>query len=453
MKKKFLILIGIFFFILFGAFWSIVSEGYDKQNKSILFLKKIIPSNLAKKVRDKIFIIPNLKEKNRILNLQVKKYEQGYKGTLFYDKKIKSKNKKIEANIKKFFLPFPRLDLNLGWNAEKNSRRAHYLEIVDDKILVVSGLGETIYFEKASINSQELNQKKIFNNLENIFKKDNKIFFGIRDLFYEDNYIYLSVLESDEKGFTINIYRAKKDLKNLQFKLFFKSNEYSETRYNLQTGGRIEKFKKNKILFSIGFLNKYKSAQNKDSLAGKIISIDKDTLKHELVSIGHRNPQGLYFLKKKNLIINTEHGPQGGDEINFNFYSEEESKNFGWPISSYGIPYPSQDKNFYKNNGFLKKSHSQYGFLEPIKYFVPSIGISEIVHVNGKDDAERLFVASLRANSIYMIEFNESMKKILKVNRFNFKNTRVRDLKYDKKTQTFFMILENTPAIGIFKIN
>ena len=101
----------------------------------------------------------------------------------------------------------------------------------------------------------------------------------------------------------------------------------------------------------------------------------------------------------------------------------------------------------------MKKSHSQYGFLEPIKYFVPSIGISEIVHVNGKDDAERLFVASLRANSIYMIEFNESMKKILKVNRFNFKNTRVRDLKYDKKTQTFFMILENTPAIGIFKIN
>jgi hypothetical protein len=45
------------------------------------------------------------------------------------------------------------------------------------------------------------------------------------------------------------------------------------------------------------------------------------------------------------------------------------------------------------------------------------------------------------------------MKKILQVNRFNFKNTRIRDLKYDEKTQTFFMILENTPAIGIFKIN
>ena len=159
MKKNFLILIVIVVFILFSAFWSIVSEGYDKQNKSILFLKKIIPSSLAKKVRDKIFVIPNLKEKNRILNIQVKKYEQGYKGILFYDEKIKSTNKKFEANIKKFFLPFPRLDLNLGWNAEKNSKRAHYLEIVDDKIFVASGLGETIYFDKTNINNQELKQK------------------------------------------------------------------------------------------------------------------------------------------------------------------------------------------------------------------------------------------------------------------------------------------------------
>jgi len=453
MKKKFLILITIFIFILFFIFWSIVSGGYDKQNKSILFLKKIIPLNLARKVRDTIFIIPNLKEKNKILSLQVEKYEQGYKGSLFYDVNLKSTNEKYEANIKKFFLPFPRLDLNLGWHAEKNSKRAHYLEIVEDKILVSSGLGETIYFDKNNISKKELNQKKIFNNIENIFQRTNNEFIGIRDLFYEDNFIYISVLERDKKGFTINIYRAEKNFKNLQFKLFFQSNEYSEERYSLQTGGRIEKFIKNKILFSIGFLGKYNSAQNKDSLAGKIISIDKDTLEHNLMSVGHRNPQGLFFIEKKSLIINTEHGPQGGDEINFNFLSDKSLKNYGWPISSYGIPYPSQDKNFYKENGFLKKSHSQYGFLEPIKYFTPSIGISEIIHVKGEKNIERLFVASLRAASIYMIELNKDMKKISQISRFYFDNNRIRDLKYDEKTQTIFMIFENTPAIGVFKIN
>jgi len=450
--KNFLIITGIISFILFIFFWSIVSDGYDKQNKSILFLKKIIPSNIAKKVRDKIFIIPNLKEKNKILNLQVEKYEQGYKGSLFNESKLKSTNKKFEANIKKFFLPFPRLDLSLGWKSEKNSKRAHYLEIIEDKILVVSGLGETIYFDKKNINNQELNQIKIFNNLNNIFENNNKIFLGIRDIYYEDNLIYLSVLENSKKGFTINIYRAEKNLKKLKFELFFKSNEYSKTGYSLQTGGRIEKFDKDKILFSIGFLDKYKSVQNKKSLAGKIILIDKDNSEHKIISMGHRNPQGLYFFEKKKLIINTEHGPQGGDEINFNFLPNVEIKNFGWPISSYGVPYPSQDKNFYQKNGFLKKSHSQYGFLEPIKYFVPSIGISEILHADGEGKNERLFVASLRAGSIYMIEFSADMKKVLQVNRFYIGNTRIRDLKYDKKTETFFMIFENTPAVGILKI-
>ena len=38
-----------------------------------------------------------------------------------------------------------------------------------------------------------------------------------------------------------------------------------------------------------------------------------------MISFGHRNPQGLKFVKGENLIINSEHGPKGGDEINFNY--------------------------------------------------------------------------------------------------------------------------------------
>ena len=34
--------------------------------------------------------------------------------------------------------------------------------------------------------------------------------------------------------------------------------------------------------------------------------------------MGHRNPQGLYYDKEKNILIFTEHGPKGGDEININ---------------------------------------------------------------------------------------------------------------------------------------
>ena len=37
----------------------------------------------------------------------------------------------------------------------------------------------------------------------------------------------------------------------------------------------------------------------KKSMFGKIFSINLKTKSHELVSMGHRNPQGLFYDKKK----------------------------------------------------------------------------------------------------------------------------------------------------------
>ena len=146
MKKKIIVSLIFSSLIIFFGFWSIVSEGYDKQNKFILFLKEIIPSSLAKKVRDTVFIIPDLKERNKFLSIQVEKYEQGYDGRLFNKQNISSKKNNEVYSLKEFFLPFPRLDTRLGWKATENSKRAHYIEIIGDKVFAVSGLGETIYF-------------------------------------------------------------------------------------------------------------------------------------------------------------------------------------------------------------------------------------------------------------------------------------------------------------------
>ena len=83
--------------------------------------------------------------------------------------------------------------------------------------------------------------------------------------------------------------------------------------------------------------------QKLNSLLGKIISINKHTQKHDIISMGHRNPQGLSYIKDLNIIINTEHGPKGGDEINVNFQKTDKIPNFGWAISSYGTPYSGED--------------------------------------------------------------------------------------------------------------
>ena len=85
-------------------------------------------------------------------------------------------------------------------------------------------------------------------------------------------------------------------------------------------------------------------------------------------------------------------------------------------------------------------------FLEPLKYFTPSIGISEVTYLNNK-----LYVSSLRAESIYIIEITESYK-IKNEKRLKFKS-RIRDLKYDKETDVFLILFENIPAIGALKFN
>ena len=71
-----------------------------------------------------------------------------------------------------------------------------------------------------------------------------------------------------------------------------------------------------------------KLAQDKDSPFGKIIKININTSNYEIVSKGHRNPQGLLYDKNNDLIVSTEHGPYGGDEINLNLNTKK-VKNFG----------------------------------------------------------------------------------------------------------------------------
>ena len=161
--KKISLIAFIGFVILSMSIWIIVSKGYDRQNKVILTIKQILPSHLARQIRDTIFFIPDMKRRNEFLSLQVEKYEQELEGKIFNTQKIKTKNNEFE--LKEYFLPFPRLDTRLGWAATENSKRAHYLEIVGDKVLVISGLGQTIYFNKNKVISESLNQIEIPNNL------------------------------------------------------------------------------------------------------------------------------------------------------------------------------------------------------------------------------------------------------------------------------------------------
>ena len=165
--------------------------------------------------------------------------------------------------------------------------------------------------------------------------------------------------------------------------------------------------------------------------------------------MGHRNPQGLLYDKENNFIISTEHGPRGGDEINIidieSIYKNEEILNFGWAISSYGEHYGEKKQNKTKYEKYpLYKSHSKHGFIEPIKSFVPSIGIAENVKIGDN----KYVLSSMRDRSIYFFNLDQE-KNIINFDRVEVFE-RVRDLKFhDNK---LYLFMEDTASIGIIDL-
>jgi aldose sugar dehydrogenase len=109
---------------------------------------------------------------------------------------------------------------------------------------------------------------------------------------------------------------------------------------------------------------------------------------------GHRNPEGLTFLKSGQLF-STEHGPRGGDELNVIV----EGSNYGWPKVTLGTAYEDYDWNGATTVG----RHA--GYAAPLFAWVPSIGVSQLIelhdfHPRWNGD---LLVASLKALALFRL--------------------------------------------------
>ena len=170
--------------------------------------------------------------------------------------------------------------------------------------------------------------------------------------------------------------------------------------------------------------------------------------------MGHRNPQGLYYSKKFDFILSTEHGPKGGDEINLNNKPFLKVKNFGWPISSYGEHYAKNYSDKILKEAPLNKSHKKFGFEEPIKYFDPSIGISQTISLNESDTE---FLIGAMGNEIkeqdlglHFIKLNKKRDKVIDHNYISL-NERVRDMIITNDKKKIIIFLESSSSLLILE--
>ena len=130
---------------------------------------------------------------------------------------------------------------------------------------------------------------------------------------------------------------------------------------------------------------------------GKLIRVNIKTGETETLTLGHRNPQGLARDKDGNLWA-TEHGPQGGDELNL----LELGGNYGWPHVTYGVNYGRSVPEVIE----FEKVGWHDGFAAPVFSWVPSPATTAIV-INDEQWfplwGDDLLIASLRAKSLFRV--------------------------------------------------
>ncbi|MCA0985335.1 PQQ-dependent sugar dehydrogenase [Halobacillus yeomjeoni] len=185
-------------------------------------------------------------------------------------------------------------------------------------------------------------------------------------------------------------------------------------------GGRIELGPDQSLYITTGDALDEELAQDKSSLAGKVLRVNLDGSPPEdnpmqgsyIYSYGHRNPQGLAWAEDGTLYA-SEHGPDAHDEINV----IRKGENYGWPLIKGNEKGPELNTPYYHTGKTT---------------WAPS-GIS--VH-NGK-----LYVAALRGESVKSISLNN---KNIEIVTDNF--GRVRDV--EVVNDILYFITNNTDGRG-----
>ncbi|MDZ7782861.1 MAG: PQQ-dependent sugar dehydrogenase [Halioglobus sp.] len=128
--------------------------------------------------------------------------------------------------------------------------------------------------------------------------------------------------------------------------------------------------------------------------------IDRDDHNPRLFAIGIRNAQGLHFDSPSGLLLSSDHGPLGGDEINI----IRPGLDYGWPTISYGA-------NYATTRPIGEGTHKE-GLEQPIYYFLPSIAVSPLTVYRGEMFPEwdgDILVGALRGQHIARLDFDEGI--------------------------------------------
>src|ERR1043166_6564705 len=200
--------------------------------------------------------------------------------------------------------------------------------------------------------------------------------------FAQNHLLYLTYSKEGADGTTIALARGRLEGDALLgVKDVFVADNWSKQNGNI--GSRIAFLRDGTLLMTTGDRHLQTPAQDQSRHWGKVLRLREDgsvpadnplvgnpAYRPEIFSTGHRNPQGLAVHPTTGAIYETEHGPQGGDELNLIL----RGRNYGWPTITYGRNY---------NDTIITDERVRDGMEQPLKYWVPSIAPSGLAVYTG----------------------------------------------------------------------
>ena len=191
--------------------------------------------------------------------------------------------------------------------------------------------------------------------------------------FADNRLVYFSYAEPGEGGNSTAVARGRFDGNALAGvrTIFVQKPKVSSSAH---CGGRLVFARDGRLFVTLGErFSRKEDAQTLDNHLGKIVRIEPDGsvpadnpfvgragALPEIWSLGHRNVQGAALHPVTGELWESEHGPQGGDEINV----IERGKNYGWPLLTFGRNYVIGTR--------IGEEGPKPGFEQPLKTWVPT---------------------------------------------------------------------------------
>ncbi|MEK6477579.1 PQQ-dependent sugar dehydrogenase [Catalinimonas sp. 4WD22] len=175
-------------------------------------------------------------------------------------------------------------------------------------------------------------------------------------------------------------------------------------------GGRIVFAEEGTLFLTLGERFKFDPAQNLSNHLGSIVRIntdgsipednpfvDQQDAEDEIWSYGHRNIESATIDPNTGQLWVAEMGPMGGDELN----QPEASRNYGWPVVSWGDNYDGTD---------IPDPTTRPEFANALIHWTPTISPSGMEYYTGEAFTEwqgSLLIGGLTSGGLVRVEIQE----------------------------------------------